>query len=224
MAKHIRSKPYLFSKTDFVRGMQCKKRIYLDKFCSEFRTPPDAATRNRFRKGYAFELAFKQQFPQAINMKEIHPHISESYIYQTEAILAQPEERVVFEAGILYTDVLVLTDVLRKNPDGSFDIYEVKHSEQLNDAIRWDVSIQYYACKSKLHTIGSFNLVTRKNESDFVITDMTDFVERQQPVVVSKLEEFREIIQGFEPDIPMGEQCDSPYTCDFKHYCSLKAI
>ena len=54
----MKQKVYLFTKTAFVRGMQCKKLVYLDKYCSKLRTPPDAETLARFKKGRDFETAF----------------------------------------------------------------------------------------------------------------------------------------------------------------------
>lgn len=218
----MKQKVYLFTKTAFVRGMQCRKLIYLDKYCSKLRTPPDAETLARFKKGRDFETAFKDLFPNAIDVKQYHKIVSEKYIDFTQTWLEKEGEVELFEAGILYDKVLVLTDVLRKNEDGSYDIFEVKHSEKINSAIAWDLAVQYYVCKHKLHRINTFNVVTRVNETEFRVEDKKEELEGKLGIVRAHIKEFEEILQGFEPDIEMGEQCQNPYTCDFIKYCTAQ--
>lgn len=218
----MKQKVYLFTKTAFVRGMQCKKLVYLDKYCSKLRTPPDAETLARFRKGRDFENAFKDLFINAIDVKQYHRFVSEKYINFTQTLLDKEGKVELFEAGILYDKVLVLTDVLRKNEDGSYDIFEVKHSEKINSAIEWDLAVQYYVCKHKLHRINTFNVVTRANETEFIVVDKKEELEEKLETVRIHIKEFEEILQGFEPDIRMGEQCESPYSCDFQDYCRVK--
>ena len=210
----MKQKVYLFTKTAFVRGMQCRKLIYLDKYCSKLRTPPDAETLARFKKGRDFETAFKDLFPNAIDVKQYHKIVSEKYIDFTQTWLEKEGEVELFEAGILYDKVLVLTDVLRKNEDG--------HSEKINSAIAWDLAVQYYVCKHKLHRINTFNVVTRVNETEFRVEDKKEELEGKLDIVRAHIKEFEEILQGFEPDIEMGEQCQNPYTCDFIKYCTAQ--
>ena len=199
--------------------MQCRKLLYLDKFKSEFKTPPDFETRARFAKGIEFEARFKSTFPGAVNMKEQFKYASPEYVEATSQLLNNEEETTVFEAAIHYKDVLVLTDVLRKNVDGTFDIFEVKHSDKVNSAIEWDLSVQYYVCKNALGNIRTFNLVNRVGEADFAVTDYKNFTETRLPEVERFLAEFRDVLQGFEPEVEMGPHCEEPYKCDFQNYC-----
>mgnify|MGYP006916045824 CR=1 FL=1 len=212
---------YNFSKTSFVRGIQCRKLLYLDKYKKQFKTPPDAETLARFQSGRDFEAAFKAKFVNGQDVKTVYKYPSLACVQYTRNLLSQPGEVVLFEANIFYSDILVLTDVLRKNADGTIDIFEVKHSEKVNSAIEWDLPIQYYVCKNALGQIRTFNLVNRKEvaEFEFVITDMKAACEARLPEVEAHLDEFRAILQGPEPDVAMGEQCNSPYKCDFQEYC-----
>lgn len=212
---------YNFSKTSFVRGIQCRKILFLDKYKSSLKTPPDAETRARFASGIEFEARYKSTFPGAVNMKERFKYTSPEYVEATSQLLGNEGEVTVFEAAIMFKDVLVLTDVLRKNADGTYDIFEVKHSDKVNSAIEWDLSVQYYVCKNALHNIRTFNLVNRKEgtEFEFVISDMKEACEARIPEVEAYLDEFREVLQGFEPEVEMGPQCEEPYKCDFQDYC-----
>ena len=217
------SRFYTFTKTSFVRGIQCPKLVYLDKYCSKLRTPPDRDTLLRFSKGREFEQKFKDLFPNALDVKKHCSIRSIKYVEFTTNALAAEGCVELFEAGVLHGDILVLTDVLRKNDDGSYDIFEVKHSEKINSAIAWDVAVQYYVCKNALGNINSFNVVNRCGEGEFLVTDMTAEAEEKLQLVHENLNAFREILQGFEPEVPMGPQCDEPYVCDFKRYCMAKA-
>lgn len=210
---------YNFSKTSFVRGIQCRKLLYLDKYKKQFKTPPDAETLARFQSGRDFEAAFKAKFANGLDVKAAYKYPSLACVQYTRNLLSQSGEVVLFEANIFYSDILVLTDVLRKNSDGTIDIFEVKHSEKVNSAIEWDLAVQYYVCKNALGNLHTFNLVNRVGETDFLITDITAQGEERIPDIVAHLDEFRAILQGPEPDVAMGEQCNSPYKCDFQAYC-----
>lgn len=212
---------YNFSKTSFVRGIQCRKLIYLDKYKKQFKTPPDAETLARFDRGRDFEAVFKSKFANGLDVKARYKYPSIECVQYTTSLLSQPGEVVLFEANIFHADILVLTDVLRKNADGTIDIFEVKHSDKVNSAIEWDLPIQYYVCKNALGDMRTFNLVNRKEgtEFDFVITDMKEACEARMPEVEAYLAEFREVLQGFEPEVEMGPQCEEPYKCDFQNYC-----
>ncbi|MBO7540808.1 MAG: hypothetical protein J6T33_04025 [Bacteroidales bacterium] len=218
---------YNFSKTSFVRGIQCRKLIYLDKYKKQFKTPPDAETLFKFKMGRAFEAVFKAKFTNGLDISAIEKYPSLHRVQLTMGKLAQPGEVVLFEANIFYSDILVLTDVLRKNADGTYDIFEVKHSDKVNSAIEWDLPIQYYVCKNALGNIRTFNLVNRKEGTldEFVVTDMKETCEERLPEVERCLAEFRDVLQGLEPEVEMGPQCEEPYKCDFQNYCrQLKAF
>jgi hypothetical protein len=64
--------------------------------------------------------------------------------------------------------------------------------------------------------------VTRVNETEFIVVDKKEELEEKLETVRIHIKEFEEILQGFEPDIRMGEQCESPYSCDFQDYCRVK--
>ena len=212
---------YNFSKTSFVRGIQCRKLLYLDKYKKEYKTPPDAETLARFKCGRDFEAVYKNKFPNGLDISSIYKYPSLQRVQFTMDKLAQPGEVVLFEANIFYSDILVLTDVLHKNADGTYDIFEVKHSDKVNSAIEWDLPIQYYVCKNALGNIRTFNLVNRKEGTldEFVVTDMKETCEERLPEVEAYLTEFRQVLQGPEPNVPMGPQCEEPYKCDFQDYC-----
>lgn len=59
------------SKSSFVKGNQCTKYLYLDKYKKNERTPVDKETQARFDRGHEFEDAVRNTlFPKDINIKE----------------------------------------------------------------------------------------------------------------------------------------------------------
>ncbi len=218
-------KKHKLSKSSYVKGMQCEKALYLSKFKPDKRTPFSKETLQLFSKGRSFEKQFKDTFLGAYDLPEILGNSISSYPQYTQEILTENKEATIFEAAILDEDILVLTDVLVKNLNQSYTIYEIKLSSILSQVLIWDISVQYYVCKRKLQNINSFNLVLRiPPDNEFEILDMTHVVENNYELVEQNIYKFKDLLEkGLEPTIEMGHHCQSPYTCDFIAYCqSLK--
>lgn len=214
--------PYKMSKSSFVRGMQCPKLVFLDKYRKDFRTPPSPDTLAAFHFGREFERKVKNLFPEAFDMQTVGRFPNEKYLQTTQELLQLHPQIVILEAGILHNEVAIMTDILRKNADGSFDVFEVKASSHVNVAMQHDIALQYYVCRQQLGNIRSFNIVTRNPEDDSpVFEDMTSYCECRWEEIESRINEFKGILgrPEEEPAIEMGPQCETPYMCDFRSYC-----
>lgn len=220
-------KVYILSKSTYVRASQCVKSLYLNKHYPKLRTPPNAAKLALFGKGRSFEQTFKDTFIGATDVSAMLGKQINEYPAYTSNLLQQHSSITLFEAGIVYNEVLILTDVLQKNEDGSISIYEVKHSTKLNDGIQNDLALQYYVAKAALGTaLHKFVLVLR-NEADntFNQINMTDELALQSHEVALNCDAYKEILtSGIIPNITMGAHCNKPYTCDFKDYCSKQPL
>ena len=53
-------------------------------------------------------------------------------------------EKYAPEIGLIYKEILILTDVFRKNEDGTIDIYEIKLMPELSEVIEWDLGIHLH--------------------------------------------------------------------------------
>lgn len=212
-AKHI------LSKSTFVRGVQCKKSLFLNRYKPKLKTPHDSITIDLFNKGRDFEALFKAQFPNGIDLGlKLGKSISK-YPSHTESILENNQTVTIFEAGIIHNEVLILTDVLHKE-GSAFSIYEIKLSRTLSDTIKWDLALQYYVCKSVLKNIKAFNVVLREEQNGFNIIDLKDELEERQTEVIANISEFKAVLASkSEPIVSIGEHCNKPYACDFKAHC-----
>jgi len=208
------------TKSSYVKANQCLKYLYLDKYKRNESSPVSKETQEKFNQGHDFEnYVRKTSFPDGINVKEKVGNFGYFNSY-TKYLINQQKKQTIYEASIIEDEVLVMCDILTQDENGNIDIYEIKHSTELNEAITSDTKIQYAICKKRFDTkLNSFNLILRTENNDFKIENLTDKLEKEIENVNLKIDEFKAILQNKEPNITMGEHCNKPYECVFIAYC-----
>ena len=221
----LRFDGWKLSKSSYVKGNQCLKYLYLDKHKKRERTPVDEETQERFDRGHAFEdIVREQEFPGGVNIKDNVGNFGYFNSY-TKYLLNQPEEMTLYEATIIEDDVLVMCDVFVKSKDGFVDIYEIKSSTKANIAISNDLKLQYAVCKKRFKDkLRSFNWILRveDDEAKWKIENLTDELADKTDLVSEITDKFKKVLNGREPEIAMGEHCNSPYKCEFIDYCEKR--
>ena len=216
---------WTLTKSSFIKGKQCVKYLFLDKYKKQERTPISQEKQLLFNQGHSFEDNFRNnEFPDGVNIKEVVGNFAYFNSY-TKYLLNTPNKTTLYEATIIEDKVLVMCDVLIKNDEGLVDIYEVKLNTKINETIFNDLSLQYFVCKKRFGTkLKSFNLVLRTEDSEqnWKIIDLAIDLEKQIEVVKNKVEEYKQILSRNEPTIKMGEHCNKPYECEFMEYCKHK--
>lgn len=213
------------SKSSFVRGKQCDKSLFLDKFNKMDRNPISPETQAIFNRGHEFEdFVRENRFPGGTNVKEKVGNFFYFNSY-TKYLMEDSTTNVIYEASIIEDEVLVICDILVKNEEGKIDIFEIKLNTEINDAIKSDLAIQYTICKKRFgEQLNSFNLILRSNEDDqpFKIIDVTEDVSKLTLEVDRQIAHFKNVLTNQEPTISMGSQCAKPYVCDFTNYCETR--
>ena len=149
---------------------------------------------------------------------------------------------VLFEAGFLYDDVLVLADVVHKNADGTLEIYEVKSGTALSETYKRDAALQHYVI-SHCREVHNFSIVharyagvspatgyadvpsaeTFAGETPahpgFAIVDLTEELAAQHDEIARNIAAMKDILRHGEPATPTGQHCLEPYACPYQHYC-----
>ena len=136
-----------------------------------------------------------------------------------EAVVEGYEPLVLFEAGFQYDDVLVLADVVKQNPDGRLDIYEVKSGTALSDTYKRDAALQHYVI-SHCREIHTFSIVYANPAGGFITEDLTEALLAQHKEIEKNIAAMKEIIRSGEPATPTGQHCLEPYACPYQHYCA----
>jgi|GEM_PF-823277 len=212
---------YKLTKSSYIKGLQCPKALYL-YINKRYLGQHSEDTLEKFIEGRLFESKFKKSFEKGIAIDKISNKNMEEHVRLTKKYLNEESQVTLFEAGFVYNDILVLTDVLKQNADDSFDIFEVKNSLRLTDVIISDLSVQFYVCTANLENIRSFNVVLNDGNDEFKIVDITDVVDKQTENVKQTAERLFNVLNNDMPQAEMGKQCDSPYPCEFKMYCEGK--
>ena len=129
------------SKSKFVAGAQCLKRLYLQVHQPELAAEPDASGKAIMDQGQEVGLLAHRLFPGGVKVEGSAG--LEQAIRATRELVANREVPAIFEATFEHGDVLVRTDVLKRS-DRGFDLTEVKSSTKVKPEHTDDVSIQKY--------------------------------------------------------------------------------
>jgi hypothetical protein len=219
---------HILSKSTFMRGMQCAKRLYLNKHFPALRDETSARQQAIFTQGTDVGKLAQTMFPGGVDASPPTPFEYDKSMALTQQAIANGVE-AIYEAAFLFDEVLVLTDIL-VNDDGEWSAYEVKSSTELKDEHIWDASIQYYVISHAGIELSDFSVVyinnkyIRKGNLDvhslFSIQSVFAEVQQNEDAVRDKIREFKRVLkQGTTPTVDIGTQCSTPYECDFKGYC-----
>jgi hypothetical protein len=216
----------MLSKSQFIRGQQCYKSLWLYKHRPELRTPPDAAQQAVFDMGTEVGEFAQQLFPGGETI-EYEGSTFKQKIQQTKELMARGAE-TIYEATFQFSDILVMADILHRETEG-WELYEVKASSGVKDVYIRDVSVQYYVLKNCGLHISKACLVhlnsgyVRRGDINvhelFAVNDLTDTAEKNGGYVQEEIEKMRRMLEGTCPDIDIGTYCSSPYPCDFRDHC-----
>jgi len=212
----------LFSKTRFLAGLQCAKRLYLLMHRPELaasQVSPMMIT------GDVVEQHARREFPDAV----IVERNSESLPFNvTQNLIADKSVKAIFQAALRASDVEVFVDVLERVPDG-WNLVEIKAASGVKDHHIDDVTIQAWVALKAGLEIQSFKLMhinadfVYQGQQDytglFQCDDITEKVLAHLPFVERQLETFRQLVNSREPAIHVGSHCNNPHPCEFKNYC-----
>jgi hypothetical protein len=223
MARH------LLSKSSFLKGLQCEKQLYLYKYHYDWKDEIDEAQEAIFERGHDVGKLAQQLFPNGVNASLDDPLKSLQQVQLTQELI-ENGEKVIYEAAFQYDDVLVIADILVKEKNNKWKIYEVKSSTEVKEEHIPDAAIQYYVISNSDLNVTDTSLIyinnkyVRKGELDlkklFNIESVHELVLEQQESVIEKIQRFKEVLKKKNiPDIDVGPYCSSPYDCSFLGHC-----
>jgi hypothetical protein len=213
------------SKSQYLRGLQCHKALWLYRYRRDLMTAADTNRLAMFASGHEVGELAKSLFPGGTEVDFDHRHF-ELMAKQTAELIDSGVD-VIYEATFITGDLLVMADILVR--DGAcWDFYEVKSSTRvkpyhLHDAaFQWRVINEQIAL-GKAHLVHIDNRYQRTERLDpqqlLNIVDVTTSVTQMQADLEQNLQSMQAMLQGDEPDIAIGMQCNNPFECDFKASC-----
>lgn len=215
------------SKTDFMRGMQCPKMLWLDKHRPKLKViPPQVQA--RLDAGSDFGDRAMAMFGP---YEEMTVYLPGTRIPDTAAMLRRTQEHiaagtpVICEAAFSNYNNYCAVDILRKTERG-YDFYEVKNSPAVYPQFVRDAAFQNYIisrCGVKIGRI--FIVIHGEDESDpFVPVDVTREARALYGWINDHIWDLNRMQKRAEEVvIAPGNQCDEPYRCWYYDYCHTPA-
>ena len=133
------------SKSKFIAGCQCLKRLYWQVHEPELATDPDAGADAIIEQGREVGLLARQLFPGGVEIPS-HGRMDEA-IRATRELVANTAVPAIFEAAFEHKDVFVRVDVLHRRQDQRWRLIEVKSTTDVKDHHLGDVAIQHRVVK-----------------------------------------------------------------------------
>jgi hypothetical protein len=217
------------SKSRFVAGVQCLKRLYLQVHQPELAAEPDATTEAIIEQGREVGMLARQLFPGGVEVS-CEDGLGQA-IRATRDLATNPDVPAIFEGVFEYQNVLVRVDILHRRRDGRFRLIEVKSSTDVKDEHLDDVGIQYRVVSRSGLDLASVCLahVNRNYVRDgaidpkqfFKIRNLTQRIQRLQPKIIFQLRsEFTILSKPEALDVAPGRHCTDPVTCEFYDRCN----
>jgi hypothetical protein len=218
---------YILSKSTYIRGFQCHKSLYLNKFRPYLRDKISEEQLAKFARGHAVGKVAQQLFPGGIAMSRP----GKPSALKTAQLINEGFP-VIYEACFIYNNVIIALDILVKAENG-WHAYEVKSSLALSSVYYNDAYLQYHVMSGAGMKPGKFFLINRNPDveltettdlnSAFVFTDVSAECELQEVMINENINQMLEVLKRDKsPDIQPGKHCMYPYPCDFRGVCWKK--
>ena len=212
------------SKTDFMRGMQCPKMLWLDAHHPELKRIPEE-TQHRLDRGNEFGDKAMAMFGPFTLVTEYIPntkYLDKKKMIQNTRNAIRKGAVNICEASFEYQGLFCAVDILHRAENGRWELYEVKDSPEVKRQFIEDAAYQAWVvdkCGIELDAV-------------YVVYHYDDEVDPFEPVdVTEEAADFAETIDRNvqrlmetkdtkeEIMVPCGPQCERPYGCWYREYC-----
>ena len=217
------------SKTRFIEGLQCVKRLYLSTYRKDLAQygEDDLAS---FDAGIKIGDLATRLFPGGVRVDVDQSQLGLG-LEKTRDILSDDSVPAIFEAVLENGGVLVRADILERVSGKEWKIVEVKASTGVKDQHYPDAAIQVHVARGAGLAVRSADLMHINNRyvydgrnldlsSLFARSSVTDEVESWQERLPAMLAGQFDVLAGPEPAVEPGSQCSSPYGCPFWNHCT----
>ena len=211
------------TKTDFMRGMQCRKMLWLDRHKPSLRViPPE--TQARLDAGNDFGDRAMAMFGPYEEMTVYRPGTrvpdKQKMLENTKDALRR-KVPVICEAAFSDYNNYCAADILRRTETG-YDLYEVKNAPEVKEQFIKDAGFQYYIISRCGVRIDRIFIVTHgeDEENPFVPVEVTEGAKGCYNWINENIWDMNRMWkEKEEPELEVGEQCCRPYECWYYGYC-----
>lgn len=214
------------SKSRFLAGLQCAKRLYLEIHSPELATPPTPDRRAIMDMGTDVGVVARQCFPHGVLVEQTHRQIPAALLRTSELV---KDEAIpsLFEGAFVWEGILIRVDILERIDATRWRLIEVKATSKVKATHLDDLAIQAAVLEGAgievsgcflmhLNTQYSFLGGDLNLEEMFVLENKTEEVEARRPLIQAQLEDmWMTLEQATPPPIAPDSHCHQPYECPF---------
>ena len=222
---------FRISKSKFVAGVQCPKRLYWQVHEPDLGAEPDAHYRAVIEQGQEVGQLARQLFPGGVEVEGSRQNLGDA-IRITKELVANRDVPAIFEATFEHGGVLVQVDILQRRDKRRWRLLEVKSTADLKEHHLYDVGIQSRVVARSGLKLSSTNLVHLNPDYVFEgssldlkrlfrVKNLSRQLARFQRKLTSQLlSELKILRQSTPPDVVPGSQCRKPVPCEFFACCN----
>ena len=219
------------SKSKFVAGVQCLKRLYFQVHRPELATGSTEAIEAVMEQGQEVGLVAQKAFPGGVLVAADHEHLDDA-VRITRELVGNPEVPAIFEATFEYGGVLVRTDVLERRRRTSYRLIEVKSATGPKPHYAYDIGIQKHVLSGAGVNLEGTRLMHLNRDyvfdgRQYDVSRLFNVAELTQEQTISDAEisgrvdnQLRVLGQPETPYVKPGRQCIEPVLCEFYEHCN----
>ncbi len=219
------------SKSKYLAGCQCARRVWLACRAPELATAPDAAKQAIFALGHEVGRCAHELFPGGVLVSE-EPRQHREASERTRALLADPSVPAIFEAAFEHDGVRIRADVLERLSGGGFGLREVKASSRLEPVYLDDCAVQLYVlegCRLRIDSVELLHVNTAYVRGPGAIdwaalfqrSDLTREVAAALPRVRERVARLHAVVGvPSAPEVEPSHHCFDPNPCEFWDHCT----
>ena len=219
------------SKSRFVAGVQCLRRLYLLVHQPELAAKASDGAEAIMYQGQEVGDLARNAFPGGVLVSHDHEHL-DAALQMTKDLVINPGVPAIFEATFEFGRVLVRVDVLQRIAANRFRLLEVKSSTGMKNHYAYDIGIQKYvasgagldlqaACLMHLNREYVFAGGEYELSKLFATEAITSEIEIAPTEIAQRVQTQLKVLEATEPPaVTPGAQCADPFLCEFFDHCN----
>lgn len=218
----------VISKSRFVSGIQCEKKLFFDIFRKDLKPIITEQQAVLFASGNEIGTLAQIVFQGGVDASPENYYDFSKSILDTKTWIDSGTE-TIYEAAFSSDGVLAALDILHHTKGERWAI-EVKSSTEVKDYHITDASLQYWVMEKSGFKPDRFYLMHINNtyvkQGDiipselFTLADITDLAVSNQDWVTENLDLLKTMLASQEePITDIGAHCSNPFSCDYQHHC-----
>lgn len=225
------STPRLLTKSEFIRGLNCIRRAWLDRHRPDLREPPSMATRDLMETGKRLGELARSRHADGVFVLRPGSEAQEAATDTQAALVAG--HPCLFEATFIAEGRLARLDILHRDESGLWTVDEVKSStlkepKSIDEQKRLDLAFQFHTARAAGHPVSRARLVLV--DSSFVwdgspidphalfgVVDLTTECEEQGLRIIEHAALLADsLASDSEPEVELNTHCKD---CDYFDHC-----